>query len=1591
MSDTSYTLVLVGGTGQRFGLGLGYLNLLGVAQMPDRVVVVDAEGAGIVTDVTATAKRLLSFGQASVRYQHLRPYPGKAMAERDLTLAHCVDVGGSELFPLCYSEDEARLPISEGFYATPKLAATAFEELLSDRKSLFSDEFQDGAAVADARRNVIVVGSVAGGTGAGILRSLAAAFRRGNNRVLGIVFGRYFDLPGGQPPTTEDLDRNARVGCDFLLHRDKASPFHVLAMVGPPPDAALPGPVESNTALPHRFPGLLAALSLVTDGGSDLVVRYEQARTNHPKDAQPLRLDLAFGACSQGPQLRDTDVWFPVVEASGARGFLSLADALAAAVQARQELARWREFRFESACAPASLFVAHKLGARIYEALRGWSATGRIHPADATQLWEKLAGKTGARGAIGEAQDGLASFESWIASTAETKALSCRSSSSSELTPHDWRAALDRGTGSLPKEQIDALAQLWCIAVARAQWKSRPQRTFATDGGRWLFRYATTTCTAKPGELVPLATSIEITEVESRAYATPFGQAHAFAKRLELRDEACLRDARTLWLALCAGWLQIDVRNLGDAPARFDRLAAQIEPDSRFTGLLRVRKGSDLPTEVAALSGKLVGASHPSCGLWPGMRDEVRDLLRRLDHALDERSRGIARQVLRRWKDALAPVIGSPKTAWWRVVQELTQGSDQVDIEMADIRTRGPLQLDVGGERPRALYAFAHEPRRAVKCSQLLAALTEGPRLDSNQVVYRGREIARLVRRTMTDADKRFDPEATIRAGYLDLDFLEADLYSVPERAPSVRELLLEKVGVPAEILARWLESDDEATSPLRPDLTWQRRSLGNRIPREVIDVELPQPGMTPLRLHEVYADAPVINDIMYHPGRKAWVVWLNNAVTNPTGPCHRVSDTTVRIQQGGRTWLAHFPSGSEIAEPQRIFCSDGYRLRSPAGGVLPALPIRRDALDLVECSDDLRPAEMRGSRLWFRFRLFGGLAVDYSLDPGSLLDEDRLHIELWPDLPVRRWRRFWLGVESDEVPAAYEYRVYGRSAHGYYEELAAFGGDGGTGGGARYVSFVGRPRLLWIGTPDKGCGFLAFRDDGQAATVPIEATLAVDFGTFRTALLVALASGQTELPWPASPRGHLPGRRLTLIDNTAKAAGQRQARSLFPPTTGPTPSRSDAAPVVAGVFGSAVVYPEPHVPDASSIPFQDFSLLLQPPGRLRQFPAAHDPIRTGLKWSNDDVTAAVRIGYLKAVLLLGAVEAVARDATALSVRYSFPLAYELREALESSFQQATAWINREVFGCAEGESVMRIQASDSESSAGIVAAEAWEDWIVTLDLGGGTLDLGIYQQGPDLPRRPVAWDSVRLGADLVTTAYLANTRREPTTVRQELLTDTFRYDNEQLIRDTDRLFRLAMEYAARLVAGTLRSQSEPPRGVQLTAVLLGSGWRWDRCRSGSARFDTESFEYKHGKLLELRLGQLAPGVVERVRISTKLLEQDREKLAVAHGLAQRHPEGRRIRDTVNAPNGLDESGRPWSTMVDQKERFGAPRAIAALPAFPGDLDSIAPFNGELQRTDVSQGILTRLHRATHVTEQHRTRTALGIAYEYLTPSWFKR
>lgn len=1504
----SYTLVLVGGTGQRFGLALGYLNLLGIASMPDRVVIVDAEGATSQNQVTATAERLLRFGQPDFQIKRILPYPATGGA--GATLARCVDPAGSELFPLCYDPIEAERRIDEGFYAVPKAAALVFRSLMRSKKNLFGDELTSGVAAANAQRRVVVVGSVVGGTGAGILRELAECYRQARNYVIGIVFGRFFDIASGEP-TTADLDRNGRQGCDFLLNRDPHSPFNVMAMLGPPPDSPLPLPSESKHALPHNFPGLLAALSLITDGGDELhgtMSRTELAE-NADKDAR-IRRAVAFGARGQGAQLHDTDLWFPVRGAAGKASYVSLADAVDAAAEARHRLHDWSEYPFPAAYAAGSLFVERKLSERVARTLRTISESGRINPRTADQLWEKLAGP---EGAIAEAKRGLESFEVWIRNLVSVQGLQRREASSGELTPQSWRQALNGANQRdqiEAKDHLEALAQAWCIGVASAQWKRRERSAKEGGGGRWLLPYAQS-CTLAPGAYGPLTTEVAMHEVDSKSYPTPLGQAQAFAKRLEQQRPEAMHDAETLWLALAAGWLDLELCDLAASSTVFDQLVADIEKPARFTGVLRVRRNDYfMPRSLAPLGGKVIGATHSSCGLWPGVRDEHRAALKQLHDALPE-MRARARQVLCRWKESLTGVVDAVGTAWWRVLVELTRDAGP-PMDWHHLRTRGPLALDhAAGKTP--LYLFTYEPDRATRCNRVLAALSSGQPLEGDEIRSQGRTLARLRRREAHDAEGRFDRDATLRLGYLDLDCDLFDVTSLAGNDQPAMDTLRARLQPPGALFEEWTRDDDAPCSPRRPDLLWRRTSKAAPV---FYDVKVRPPGSGVVRFADVHDGAPDIPGIAFHPGRGKWIVWLGDPLVHTGLPAELVADSMVRVSVGERTCLLRFPPGSVIQSPRAILTTQGHRFSSVTGAVWPALPVRQEDLDLVMCEDELRPAELHADSARFRFRLLGDVELSLSLRTDQFVEENKLHVELWPNLPQRAWKRFWLGVEADSGPPPYEYALYQRSPYGTYERQTRFGGASEPTTLTRYVSVRGRPRLLWMGLSGKGAGFIAFPDEGSAPPSALggarDATLAVDFGTFRTALLVAAPANQQDLVWPASVK-LLPGHRLPLVDHEAAASLSRQDKSLLPPTRGAA-APHDVGGAIAALFSSAVVFPDGAKLSDKSIPFQDFSIPLSRAQTLREFPGAKerrdDPGKSGLKWNEKPETAPYRDGYLKAILLLGAVEAFQRGATELRIRYSFPLAYDSLDSLDQGFRRAVAWLREDVLGDSPEVSVT-LEKPDSESSAGMKAAEAFGEWCVTLDLGGGTLDLGLFHRTAGQQHaKPVAWDSVKLGGDLV---YATSKGENEQDLRWKILSNTFIWNSERHAphaEHADRLIRLAMEYAARMISGAMLNQQLPKQGVEVTAVLLGAGWRWHRCLNPKQdRFDAEGFETTYGGFLKKRIAKLSPGAVRQVSINSSLLSEQREKLAVVFGLARANAEHNEVRDSVHAPNGLEESG----------------------------------------------------------------------------------
>lgn len=1605
----SYTLVLVGGSGQRFGLGLGYLNLLGLAKMPSRVLVIDAEKENAVTE---RARDLLRYANPGVHFKHINPYRASAS---NPTIASCIDIAASDLFPLLISEEEAAVSVKNGFYASPKLAATIFRAMLQQQSSVFEGELEPGA-----NQTVVVVGSVAGGTGAGIIREVARAFRdkAGSSEVFGIIFSRYFSIPPGNQTqvsgetfvTDDDLDQNARLGCDYLL-RDLDSPFQVISFVGPPAGAPMPAPLAPAEGIPHVFPGMAAALSLVTDGVKSLRATLDAARlaqVQSPSKRVQVRLTTAFGASNGTAHLGDEDISFPV-KSRDKEGFLSLADARDIAELTKNSLAEWRAFPFSDAAGKLSLFVERKLGARVSEALKQLSPSGHIRREDVEQLSEKLAGNSGA---IDRAISGLQEFERWVGEMVRSESLRARSAKSRVVVAHDWRDALHGAPRIDLKTGLSDLSQLWCVELARVQWVPESTSSHRNEGGRWLFPYADAACDAPPGKLKELKTDIAVGRARSRSYPTPFGQGHAFAKALELGFVPERKLAEIMWLALGCGWLEIEVQDLESRPSEFDNLVGDIEPHSRFTGVISVRSGDELPSQLRPYFGKVIGAIHSSCGPVPGVRREAQVILSAIGDALNEHHRLNALKVLAVWASAIDRLAsernwqGEP-SIWRRFLRDLLRDQHSAGTAglSAHIRTRGPCVLRVASGIVEPLYFFTYEPNRSGLVHRVLDLLKRGEAtMSADGQISHGRElIARVEVGVVKTKQGLIDTEATARAGFLDVDVLKVDMTGKPATVHDPLETIAKAGRWPESVQTYWQQRAAQHlldASPTNPDLFWDRLPTFDRMEAVRITTTTPPAALADrvVLLRDMASEAPDVPGIAFHPGRKHWIVWLRD-ILNPDGHITAIagSSSSVRVTRNNNSWILSFPTDKvTILSPKDIFVSDVHAFSGIAGGDsrekvrhVPAIPVRREYLDLVMCRDDQPLArESQDGGVDFQVVLFGGIAVGWHLPSARIHLEERVHAEIWPNLPKARWNRFWLALESDSASAvsSFEYIVLGSSPDGYYQPLLSLDRDGKRP--TRYVSFTGKPRALWIGAAGAGGAFTVFAGGKEDREGHGEATVSVDFGTFRSAVLVSV---------PASERSESMGSfaacRLEVIPNPNEATSRRKNKSLFPPTSG-GPGSAGKTGTSAMLFPSVVVHAKQDEPGgggsptADTVPFTSFGIPCGPLEGLDEFPGSHEEDQAGLKWSESSQASHARLAYLKAILLLGAVEAFQRGATSIKIRYSFPLALGRQEQLEDSFRKAAEWVHSDVIGARPGERGASLELRQSESGAAMRASEAHAAWCMTLDLGGGTLDVGLFQR-TNGASRPIAWDSVKLGGNLITSAY-ARAHGKPERLLRWEITEGKLVPDRPLQEGVQKLLRLCMEYGARVAAGTLAQQTEQPRGVEMTVLLLGSGWRWYSAISDTKNFDAVAFEQVHAPYLLARIHALAPGVVKSVVINGDLLARGTEKLAVARGLSLIDSSNGASFDRVRAPNGLDEGAIvSWKTIIDRQAKPGEAQALIASPPFPMELESATPFTQSLEQTADRQRVLTRLAESVAV-DGTRNRTALGVAFDLFAPGWFR-
>lgn len=234
----SSLLIAVGGTGQHVALAACRLMRLGALPRL-RVVVVDSD----IRPENGLTENLQTFwGTVKPPYtEHPADGAVKVCPPLDLTTHsdpqfEALFLSGNEkeraIFEVLFDKESASVKVKEGFYAKPTIGATVF--LKFQGKHMMP--VVDAARVSGSSDSVFVVGSLTGGTGAGLLHSIIRwiSSEAPAPRKYGVFYQPWFrkaattvnqPLPPasangggkGQTVTEGTLDRNWRFGVDYLF------------------------------------------------------------------------------------------------------------------------------------------------------------------------------------------------------------------------------------------------------------------------------------------------------------------------------------------------------------------------------------------------------------------------------------------------------------------------------------------------------------------------------------------------------------------------------------------------------------------------------------------------------------------------------------------------------------------------------------------------------------------------------------------------------------------------------------------------------------------------------------------------------------------------------------------------------------------------------------------------------------------------------------------------------------------------------------------------------------------------------------------------------------------------------------------------------------------------------------------------------------------------------------------------------------------------------------------------------------------------------------------------------------------------------
>jgi len=267
--------ILIGGTGQEFGLTASTLALIGVVPTPDRVILIDADAKGPLYEDFAKTLDL-------VRYRRYTTNAPKDALLRIVPLepkAHAVEhnlaqeFSGDKLLSALYANSRIKLDTSAGFKAEPQIGSASFFRPAFNLKGDFRQTLNH---IQDTKGHIVsIVASVAGGTGSGlwqlVCRLVKKLYPEATIRLL--LIGPLMSLQqtgerdaDEKPLTNRHLDSNAAAGFRVALEAAALAPdqrpFSDLYLLGYPIDQPKPEAPSDRTGRRDSRMTLVAATML---------------------------------------------------------------------------------------------------------------------------------------------------------------------------------------------------------------------------------------------------------------------------------------------------------------------------------------------------------------------------------------------------------------------------------------------------------------------------------------------------------------------------------------------------------------------------------------------------------------------------------------------------------------------------------------------------------------------------------------------------------------------------------------------------------------------------------------------------------------------------------------------------------------------------------------------------------------------------------------------------------------------------------------------------------------------------------------------------------------------------------------------------------------------------------------------------------------------------------------------------------------------------------------------------------------------------------------------------------------------------------